>query len=411
MSAHARCLVLLWMAVVLGQVGCQRGVPNAASPAPAMKVTGAPITEAEAEEFADRMTQAVAARDAAAIDRLVRMGELGERLVSDLGMPAVQRKAFLEGMSNSLQKAGIGQQILKSIEGGGSYKLLRIRTLDGRPRPLFRLIGSDGAFNYHEYTLARHKDGQVGAEDMYVYASAESISQTLRRLIIPTLASRPGMGGLNKIDPQEVSRLEAFGTMGKAARSGDFKSAVAAYRKLPKKSQEQKPILLMYMLATSHLGADGEADCLAAMQLFHDQYPNDAANDFISINFYFLQKRYAAARKSIEELDQTLGGDPFLDVMRGNAWMEEGRFDEARQAMEEAIQKESDLANAYWARITLSLRENKHDDTLLWLQTVVEKCSDEVESLSEVPEYAEFVKSPQHGEWKKWYAGRGKGNE
>lgn len=159
------------------------------------------------------------------------------------------------------------------------------------------------------------------------------------------------------------------------------------------------------------LGADGEADYLAAMQMFRKLYPEDAAIDFISIDYFFLQKRFDEARKSIDRLDRAVGGDPYLNVIRGNAWMEEGRFDEARQAMEEAIKKKPDLANAYWMRITLSLRERKHADTLKWLQTTVEKWHVTIGNLNEFPDYAEFVNSPQHGEWLEWYAGHGVGNE
>jgi tetratricopeptide (TPR) repeat protein len=180
---------------------------------------------------------------------------------------------------------------------------------------------------------------------------------------------------------------------------------------LPKKYQEEKPVLLVYMQATAHLGADGEADYLAGLERFRELYPDDAAIDFISIGYFHLKKRYDEVRRSIDRIDKAVGGDPYLDVLRGNAWMEDGRFEEARQAMEKAIEEEPDLARAYWTRIALSLREQKHADTLKWLQTIVEKCHVAIKNLNEVPEYAEFVKSPQYGEWQKWCAGGGKGNE
>jgi hypothetical protein len=195
MSPPGRFVVLVWTAVLLTQTGCKRPLPDPASPAPAMQDAGPPPTEAEAKEFADRMTQAVQARDAAAIDQLVREEDLIERIISDLGLSTRQRQAALRGMAKSLPQAGMGQQILRWINGDGSYNLLRIRAVDGRPRPLFRLIGSDGGFTYHEYILARHKDGQVAAEDMYIYLSAEPLSQTMRRILIPAVALLNPFGG------------------------------------------------------------------------------------------------------------------------------------------------------------------------------------------------------------------------
>jgi tetratricopeptide (TPR) repeat protein len=164
----------------------------------------------------------------------------------------------------------------------------------------------------------------------------------------------------------------------------------------------------MYLMATMNLGADAEADYLAGLETFRQLYPNDPAIDFISIDYFLLKKRYDEVHKSIDRLDKAVGGDPYLNVLRGSTSMEAGQFEEASRAMEKAIKDEPDMSKAYWARIGLSLQEKKHDDTLKWLQAIVEKCQVAITNLNEVPEYAEFVKSPQHGEWQKWYVIRGK---
>jgi hypothetical protein len=291
----------------------------------------------------------------------------------------------------------MGKQILQAVEGDGSVKLLRIRTTDGRPCPLFRLIQADGSLNYHEHTLVRHPDGEVVTEDILVYATGEPISQTVRWLLIPALTANPGLNARGKIDPQELETLTTVGELGKAVRGGDPKSAVAAYRKLPKKTQEQKPVLIHFMQAAMSLDKAGEADYLASIETYRTLYPDDPAVDFVSIDYYFLKKDFAGARRSIDELDKAVGGDPYLDVMHGNAWMEAGQPEEARRAFERAIEREPDLATAYRARITLSLREKKPSDTLKWLRAVVENRDVTVGDLKDVPEYAEFVKSPQHG--------------
>jgi tetratricopeptide (TPR) repeat protein len=409
MSLHPRAVAFLCAALVLTQTGCQKGLPDPASPAPALEnADSPPPTGQEARHFAERMLRAVRARDAAAIDALLRLRDLSERLVSDLEVSPNERRSFLEGVAKALKRVSYGQQILQAIGDDGSYKLLRIRTVDGRPRPLFRMIHSDGRINYHEYVLARHKDGEVATEDVFILMTGERISQTMRRLVIPFFASVRNKSLLQKIAPDELGNLKTFGAMADAIRAGDFKSAVAHYRTLPRKYQEQKPVLIGYVQATMNLGADGEGEYLAALETFRKLYPDDAAVDFISIDYFYLKKQYDQARKAIDRLDQAVGGDPYLNVVRGNASMEAGRFEEARQAMEKAIQAEPDATNAYWVRISLALREKKHADTLKWLQAIVEKCHVEVQDLAAVPEYADFVKSPQYGEWQKWYAGRGK---
>jgi tetratricopeptide (TPR) repeat protein len=158
-----------------------------------------------------------------------------------------------------------------------------------------------------------------------------------------------------------------------------------------------------------NLGPDGEADYLAALETFRKLYPNDPAIDLHSIDYYLLKKRYDEAHKAIDRLNEAVGGDPYLGVLHGHVWMEAGQFEKARRAIERGIKEEPHLTNGYWSRITLSLREKKHADTLHWLKMIVEKCQVEIQDLAAVPDYADFVKSPQHGEWQKWYAGRRKG--
>ena len=57
---------------------------------------------------------------------------------------------------------------------------------------------------------------------------------------------------------------------------------------------------------------------------------------------------------------------------------------------------------------TLSLREKKHADTLEWLKKVVDQCQEPVADLSTVPEYVDFIRSPQYRTWEAWYRSRGK---
>lgn len=411
MIPHVRPVVLLCAAILLTPAGCKKELPDPASPAPPLANAGPPPTEEEAQQFADRMTRAVRARDAVAMDKLLRLSDLTERIISDLDLSDQFRQGIRKGMTQSMRQASLGQQVLQSIQDDGSYQLLRIRTVDGRPRPLFRLIGSEGALNYHDYYLARYEDGEVATEDMFVFASGEPISQSMRRLLIPAVASLRGKGLFGKLDPQELDSMKTIRSMAKAIRARNYKSAIAAYRTLPRTFQERKPVLILYIQATMNLETDGDAEYLAALEVFRKLYPRDAALDFISIDYFFLKKRYDEACRAMDRINKAVGGDPYLDVLRGSALLEAGRFKEARQAIEKAIKDEPNLVQAYWFRIGLSLREKKYADTLAWLQRIVEKCHVDIQDLTGVPDYAGFVASPQYTMWQKWNAGRAKGKD
>jgi tetratricopeptide (TPR) repeat protein len=312
----------------------------------------------------------------------------------------------MKGAANVLARRSFGQNILAATKDGGSYKLLRIHIVAGRPHVQFRLLSAAGELNYHEYDLTRFPDGKVAAQDVFIYMLGEPLSESVFQLVVPAMNSGKGTLGTPKFDPQQLGAMNTLTSMSQAIQAGDFAKAVAEYGKFPKKWQEEKRVLVLYMQATAGLGAGGEPNYLAAMERFRKLYPNDACVDFISIDYFFLKKQYDDARKAVDHLDKVVGGDPYLDVVRGNCWMEAGRFDEARAALENAANAEPELANACWARIALSLREKKHIDTLAWLKRVVEQCHEQVLDLATLPEYANFVRSPEHALWLTWYGNR-----
>jgi tetratricopeptide (TPR) repeat protein len=128
----------------------------------------------------------------------------------------------------------------------------------------------------------------------------------------------------------------------------------------------------------------------------------------VSIDYLFLKNKFDDLIQCLDRIDQAVGGDPYLNVLRGNAHAAAGRFAAARTAHEAAIKAEPDLTEAYTARISLALMEKNHEDTLKWLKAVVEQRGIQIKDLTKVPEYAEFVTSPQYPEFKQWYAERQK---
>ena len=84
------------------------------------------------------------------------------------------------------------------------------------------------------------------------------------------------------------------------------------------------------------------------------------------------------------------------------------RYDEARAAAEKAVKDEPTLAHGYWIRILVSLREQKHAETLDWAKKWVQTGQVQLGDLTADPECAAFVQSPQYQELQKWYQARAK---
>jgi hypothetical protein len=83
-------------------IGCKKNTPDpeTAGAAPAMAHTGPPLTEADCEEFGQKLEKAVADGDRAAVKQLLRLNDLFERSISDFGLTAKEKSGILTGAAN-----------------------------------------------------------------------------------------------------------------------------------------------------------------------------------------------------------------------------------------------------------------------------------------------------------------------
>ncbi len=408
MRPHFRPARLLLGCLLLLTHACAKraDVPEVATPAPPAKQIGPPVSEEEARQFAEQFTRALQAGDMEQMHRLLHMPDLVERLVSDFGLSERDRRNIIAGARDATRQNGFGQQLHRNVTAGGSYKLLRVRTAGGQQRALFRMVSPDGAVNYHEFLLARFPDG-VGMEDVYIHATGEPLSQSMRRLLLPALAAGPGGVRLKGRDDEYAKHMATFQALAQAVQQRRFADAVAEYNRLPQKLRDDKFVLVIYLQALAPDGPDGDKNYLAALERFRQLYPEDVAAEFISIDYHYLKKQYAEVLKGIDRLDTAVGGDPYLDLMRAGALVEMKRFRDARAAIERAIKAEPTVVSAYGIRILISLRERKYGETLEWLKKLVERCGVPRDDLPGNPEYAGFVQSPQYRQWLDWYQKRG----
>lgn len=403
--ASSRWSALIGLTILL--VGCNKKVPDpdSAGAAPAMAHTVAPLTEDDCKEFGESLENAVAVGDPAAVNRLFRFNDLIERSVSDLGLSASEKKSLLAGAAKAATQ--FPGQFINVVKEGGSYSVLRVRTVDGRPRVLLRLIHGEGAVNYHEITLVRYPDQQIAAEDVYIYLSGEPFSQTFRRLVLGFMAERnKGIAKLNGEKQVLTKHIGAITKMAELVRNGQNREGLDDFRKLPAELQKNKALQIMAIMAAGGTGDDN--DYLTEMERFRKNHPNDPAGEIVSIDYHLLKKEYDEMLKSIDRLDKSLGGDPYLDAIKASALIQAGRLKEARAAAEKAIKDAPKLPQAYWARTAVAAKEKDHDDTLKCLKMLVEKVEPTLQpgNLTADDRFVNFVTTPQFDEFKKWLAKR-----
>jgi tetratricopeptide (TPR) repeat protein len=393
--------LLPYAALAPGLGGCNKPAAPAASPGPAAESVGKPLTDEECLAAAEAISEAARSGDVAALNRMIDWDSVIQRSTAGIDAPEPFRKGFIKGLRSSLLKDnGVANGVVKAVEGGGSYTLLHSHTRENRRWLLFRLVLPESSVNYHDLLLARRPDGKIKAVDMHIYLSGESMSQILRRSYL--LAVAQGSGGLvdrlTGADKEYAKNINQLSKMVKAGRSNRPGEVLDIYKSLPPDLKKDKNILVLRLQAAQKLGDDEYSQSLEDYRTMH---PNDASIDFLSIDYYVLKKRYGEALVCLDRLDQAVQGDPYLQTMRANIHIEQDDLTAARADVKKALEAEPGMVAAYWSLVNLSLKENDHDETLRTLRLLRDRFSIEIGDLSALPEYEEFVKSPQYQEWRK----------
>ncbi|HVR18912.1 MAG TPA: hypothetical protein VMS65_04435, partial [Polyangiaceae bacterium] len=321
----------------------ERFAPSASS-AKAGDDKGRPATEAEAASFAEQLRLAVESnRD---LSTLVDSETIITRGFSDLDLPMESAKAAADAMSKKF-----GQTIAFSLKGGGSYRMLANRVVEGERRVKFRLLGSDGAFNYHDYVVVV-RGGSPKAVDIHMLTTGEPISTTLRRTLLP-IAAETQKGLVERLTTKESSYVKNLPVIAKLSQfQTNPQAALAAYASLPDALKTDKNVLMLRVQAASMID---EPTYLAAMEDYRKAYPADASMRVMSIDYFYMKKMYKETLEQVTELERATGPDAHLNTLRAGVQAQLGNVQPGRDELKTALELEPDLAEAVNLAIALDL--------------------------------------------------------
>lgn len=155
-------------------------VPPGTEPAPSRSAdlpSLVSVGEADAEAVCRQIEAAVRARIITDFDSHFDWDALLDRIAQGVEFPEVEKATFRSDYVHSRRYCS---DILASVGPDGSFRLVRVHQKDGATRGLFRLLGNRGVVNYHDLVLERRPSGSVRVVDVYVFASGELLSETLR---------------------------------------------------------------------------------------------------------------------------------------------------------------------------------------------------------------------------------------
>jgi hypothetical protein len=365
------------------------------------------VNEAECRQFAEHLQSVVVTPGDEPLGELTDWDHIFVIASEGVEIPKDQvagaRRGFRQGLA---QSGDLFNQVAQIIAQGGRYDLLRVHRKDGKWRAMFRLLLPDGGVNYHDLEVHRNRAGEMKIADIYIFATGEHLSETLRRMFLQMSAelNRSFLERLSGKEQLMMKHLDDMQSITAALREGDPRRALKVYHRLPAELQREKTLLVFRVMAAST--AQDEDELVAAVEMMREHHPEDACLDLMSIDYYLGRQDFDKALAAIDRLDAAVGTDPYLDVTRANVALLDNDFAQAQQLALGVIEEQPDLADAYWVMITVGLKEHDHAKTLEWLKRLDQTLPMEWFDLSAQADYAEFVKTPEYTAWLQYLAER-----
>lgn len=365
------------------------------------------MTDEECLALFKSLKSALDAGDASKFNSHIDWVAMLNRATANLGTEQDREQIKSGALTSLTSQNAFGNELVKNVKGGGSFDLLRLKNQRGRRTALVRFLLAGGALNYFELELVREPDRQIKIVDIYPFAAGELMSQTLRRGFIPVVArtSQTLIEKLTKGEGDYLKSLNEILEMTKALSTDRPQDALAIYGKLPPSVQKDKTVLMVRLRAAL---AVNEAEYAAAIEAIRTNFPQDPALDLIALDGYFMKKQYAEALAGIDRLDKSVGGDPYLNVLRANTYVEQGDLNKARDFAEQGVAGAPQVLATHWALVTLTLRQEDYAATLAELKNIRRNFRLQFGDMTKVREYAGFCKSPQYQEWLEFLKDAGK---
>ena len=310
---------------------------------------------ARIEAFARKIEASMGAGDASfLIDRIDAVA-MSEPAMKDPAVAEAERAEVAEQASSISRAYGLG--ILKGMGAGGRYRLLRAAKLGGRPAAIFRTVSESGSFDYHGWIV--EPDGQADFKlvDVHLFVLGENMSAMIREVVRKTTGA----------SPSEAARCPRVSLLLKLRAARD---------------------------------ADDQAGAAAILDEVEKLPADDPARGSILLDRLIAKKRFAEAKAALEEIDRRVLGDPYLWALRGNILFLEGKSELAKSEIGRAVTADPSLEEGYLALIGISLKERRFKDTARWLTAMRDVAGAEILNMETLPEYAEFVRSPEYAEMK-----------
>lgn len=360
----------------------------------APEVTASP--DAPLEAWATALVAAVTAGEQDEFVELVDVDAITRAATQGVDVPKLFAEGYAVGAREGMLSENGFYARMRRAAAEGHFDFLRIRSSAGGPTALMRIVDAKGTFDYFEFDLVRTEDG-VRATDIYVFGAGERMSETMRRWFVQHAMSQ-NRGLVDRLLGRDQALAKHWKTVRRILEGGQQEKpddVEKAYDELPEELQRDKTVLLL--LLSAYPGDDQRYRAALDALLVH--FPDDPCAQLHRIDACWLAGEHEGAIEALEELDDLVDGDPYLDHLTATLLASIESWERATKHARAAIDDGLGWIDPYWTLVTCAIGESEHRRVLEVLIEIDMTFQVEWADFTTQEAYAEFVESNEHAAW------------
>ena len=296
-------------------------------------------------------------------------------------------------------KQGVAQMLKVCCDPEGSYLFRRVELTEFGPNALMRVIGADGACNYHFWRILENEQGDLVGADAYFVLSGETLCESMQRVVV--LALPPDkrnfiekMMGAQRRDAKALSELNTLWT---ASNGGQHQKVLSSFDKLPQDYQNDKLVLLSGIRSAGAVNDDDKY--VELLGRFRKFFPNDVAADLAGVDFHFMKEEFSKMQDAIDRVESCVGQDAHMKLLKAVGYVGSKQPQKAIEVLQQAIKIEPGYETSYWQLVEAALNEKEHAIVTDTLKGLVKEFGYAEFAMEEVDIYKDYLASPEYAKF------------
>jgi hypothetical protein len=393
-------VVAVFALVSLVSVLLHPSEPKTPPPRPTAKSEPLPVEPGFAEYLVDLIDSAQKTRDWSRFDAACDLEEFARRIIGSMNLSEPMRDLVrtLVGGDTFLGP----RNALRDYFANSQAVCLRIRTVDGEPRPLYRLITPQGSVSFIECIVSTRKGGPGRRlVDLHLFAAGRHASAYMAETLLPAPESLAVLNSLQAPTPMDVvfTRPERARYV-ELIQSRKASEAERWFKQHQDLLSKDRSAMLLRLQWTSLATFDGAYD---ALKDFERAFPGDPVLVFNRFAGLRASRRYEEALKAVDVMEREIEGDPYFDLLRATLHSDAGRIAEALECARRCTESDPSLTEAWYLRIELSFRKQNWEETTQLLEAADRSVDIDLQRLAALQGYTAFSAT---GDFLSWAAKR-----